>query len=399
MAPENIPRDPVYNTPNSGLTYTDQQGEEEMLQQWLPPGERGGAAPPPRRPASAPPGTYHAGSSSTTTTAYRSQQQTASPTLRLDLRGITLADNMVTSTGRPSYTMAALVEADLESGVPLEDLERPATERKGRAAVVQTYPVAPSMVGYGSGGVRPFHQDYRHYKYFGFAGKGAKTSWAHNPKYSKLYADLLTSGGRDSTAPGMAQNGAPTDPLQEELGGPRRPLTATERKLVNEFKWHNYEAEGIPSDPNVTRLLAHVAAGVQPTPRTLRHLKLHPQKQQQQQQLQRRRREAATAERQRQQLNRIDPEIIEPYRALVDLERRQALPADANSTAGKSYGTRVMTYRQMASPYAAEINRSPNHGSQSPWHQRYAHYKYSGFAGKGASSSWARNPKYAYMYD
>jgi len=35
--------------------------------------------------------------------------------------------------------------------------------------------------------------------------------------------------------------------------------------------------------------------------------------------------------------------------------------------------------------------------SQSPFHQRYAHYKQYGFAGKGASSSWARNPKYAQL--
>lgn len=52
-----------------------------------------------------------------------------------------------------------------------------------RVARVQTYAVPPTRVGYGEGGVRPFHQDYRHYKYYGFAGRGAKTSWAHNPKY------------------------------------------------------------------------------------------------------------------------------------------------------------------------------------------------------------------------
>ncbi len=45
--------------------------------------------------------------------------------------------------------------------------------------------VPPSPLGYGEGGARPFHQDYRHYKYYGFAGQGAKTSWAFNPKYSK----------------------------------------------------------------------------------------------------------------------------------------------------------------------------------------------------------------------
>ncbi|GIL68463.1 hypothetical protein Vafri_21739 [Volvox africanus] len=315
------------------------------------------------------------------------QQQAASPTLRLDLRCITLADNMITSTGRPCYTQSAFVEADLDSGTPVADMPQ-TIERHGKAAVVQTYPVPPSIVGYGSGGVRPFHQDYRHYKYYGFAGKGAKTSWAHNPKYSKVYVDLLTSG--DSTAPALAFQDVPVaPPLQEDLGGPRRPLTATERKLVNEFKWHNYDAEGIPSDPTVTRLLAHVAAGAPPTPRTARHLKLTPQQQRPQ------RARTRSAPRYTRQ---TEAEIIDPYLAKVDLDRRQAL-ASGTSTAGDVGAARVTTYRQMSSPYAAEINRSPNHGSQSPWHQRYGHYKYSGFAGKGATSSWARNPKYAYLFD
>ena len=33
-----------------------------------------------------------------------------------------------------------------------------------RACRVQTYAVTPAKTGYGEGGVRPFHQDYRHYK-------------------------------------------------------------------------------------------------------------------------------------------------------------------------------------------------------------------------------------------
>jgi hypothetical protein len=58
----------------------------------------------------------------------------------------------------------------------------------------------------------------------------------------------------------------------------------------------------------------------------------------------------------------------------------------------------VMTYR---APQLGELtlteNPSPNFGSQSPFHQRYSHYRQHGFAGKGATSSWARNPKYAYL--
>jgi hypothetical protein len=44
-------------------------------------------------------------------------------------------------------------------------------------------------------------------------------------------------------------------------------------------------------------------------------------------------------------------------------------------------------------------NPSPNMGSASPFHQRYAYYRLHGFAGKGATSSWGRNPKLARLYD
>ncbi len=40
------------------------------------------------------------------------------------------------------------------------------------------------MLGLDSG-PRPFHEDYRHYKYYGFGGMGAKTAWGFNPKYSE----------------------------------------------------------------------------------------------------------------------------------------------------------------------------------------------------------------------
>ncbi len=91
----------------------------------------------------------------------------------------------------------------------------------------------------------------------------------------------------------------------------------------------------------------------------------------------------------------------EPYNAKVDLLDRTPLPPDTRMYGANtsSRTARVTTYRQVPSPYAGELNRSPNHGSQSPWHQRYNHYKYAGFAGKGATSSWARNPKYAVLYD
>ncbi|KAF5832209.1 hypothetical protein DUNSADRAFT_11993 [Dunaliella salina] len=91
---------------------------------------------------------------------------------------------MVTQTGVPCYTTSALVSADLEQGAPLDGpLPEPEAWRESR---VQTYALLPSQSGWAEGGVRPFHQDYRHYKYFGFAGKGGKTSWAYNPKYVRF---------------------------------------------------------------------------------------------------------------------------------------------------------------------------------------------------------------------
>ncbi|GLC33745.1 hypothetical protein PLESTB_000111300 [Pleodorina starrii] len=469
MPHDPIPKDPVYMSyitrhhqevqhpsphrssspfrPLSGLTYTDQQlqGSRSVYPHFhrpfndhsrylavasgadrgvyrdlprLPPPPWDGTNPAddtaaPRRPLSAPPPTGGRGNSgdSSSGSPHGGVSGGATPNLRLDLRGVTLTDNMTTPTGRPCYTITALVEADLESGTPVP----PDVDDSGhRVAVVQTYPVPPSVVGYGNGGVRPFHQDYRHYKYYGFAGKGAKTSWAHNPKFSKIYADLLTANARDSTGPPGAPGGVPVPPpLQDVVGGPRRPLTATERKLVGQFQWHNYGAEGVPSDPKVTRLLAHVATGTHPTPRTLRHLKLpqqggtgaeggagggggggaSPSAMA---------RQAAAGQ---QYGSFLEGEVIEPYRTRVDLQSRRPMTAQGppggrrSAAGGDGRSARVSTYRQMSSPYAAEINRSPNHGSQSPWHQRYGHYKYSGFAGQGATSSWARNPKYAYMYD
>lgn len=58
----------------------------------------------------------------------------------------------------------------------------------------------------------------------------------------------------------------------------------------------------------------------------------------------------------------------------------------------------VATYRHLApSMYESTLNSSPQHGSQTAFTQRYDHYKYHGFAGKGATSSWGRNPKMAQL--
>ncbi len=99
-----------------------------------------------------------------------------------------MSTHLVTSNGSPSFSVPAIVEADLENGAPLhyggmatlgED------EVSWRVARVQTYVAPPHPLGFASGGAKPFHQDYRHYKYYGFAGRGAKTSWAYNPKHNE----------------------------------------------------------------------------------------------------------------------------------------------------------------------------------------------------------------------
>ena len=130
------------------------------------------------RPSSAPaPDTV--GLPSTASTA--KSQYTAEEQQRVTtaLQG-SLVTQVVTSTGVPAYTVPAVVVADLLEGSPMR--QAPPEGEAWRASKVQTYVVPPHPMGFGEGGARPFHQDYRHYKYYGFAGRGAKTSWGHNPK-------------------------------------------------------------------------------------------------------------------------------------------------------------------------------------------------------------------------
>eukprot|EP00197_Chlamydomonas_leiostraca_P007420 CAMPEP_0202874266 /NCGR_PEP_ID=MMETSP1391-20130828/25083_1 /ASSEMBLY_ACC=CAM_ASM_000867 /TAXON_ID=1034604 /ORGANISM="Chlamydomonas leiostraca, Strain SAG 11-49" /LENGTH=119 /DNA_ID=CAMNT_0049555671 /DNA_START=38 /DNA_END=397 /DNA_ORIENTATION=+ len=93
-------------------------------------------------------------------------------------------------------------------------------------------------------------------------------------------------------------------------------------------------------------------------------------------------------------------EIIEPYLEQVSIITRQPLTAQEQRDRVRTDKAKIATYRQ---PSPSELtlaeNPSPNHGSQSPFHQRYSHYRYYGFAGKGATSSWGRNPKMALLYD
>jgi hypothetical protein len=45
----------------------------------------------------------------------------------------------------------------------------------------------------------PVHKTYSWYKYYGFAGKGAKTSWGYNPKrvdIGERYGEVMGRGER-----------------------------------------------------------------------------------------------------------------------------------------------------------------------------------------------------------
>ncbi|GAX73160.1 hypothetical protein CEUSTIGMA_g613.t1 [Chlamydomonas eustigma] len=230
------------------------------------------------------------------------------------LQSNTLASHLVTRTGAPSFTIPAVIEADAEDGAPLR--YEPSPDEEWRVRRVQTYVVPPSQMGFGTGGAKPFHQDYRHYKYFGFGGKGAKTSWGYNPKHNPIHF-----------------NSPPSD--KDKLG----------------------------SSKSATRDSGLIQVTATGSPVKQHH----------------------------------EADVVEPHQLSVNIMTRQPLKRGSKDTSVTDRA-RVATYRIPApSDFTMTENTSPQYGSQSPFHQRYAHYKYNGFAGKGASSSWARNPKYAHM--
>ena len=132
------------------------------------------------RPTSAPAAAGSSGHISNTTGTSRSGYTVEEQLRVTKALQASLATQVVTGTGAPAYTAPALVVADLQEGSPMR--QAPPEGEEWRASRVQTYVVPPHPMGFGEGGARPFHQDYRHYKYYGFAGRGAKTSWGHNPK-------------------------------------------------------------------------------------------------------------------------------------------------------------------------------------------------------------------------
>jgi len=64
-----------------------------------------------------------------------------------------------------------------------------------RLARVHTHGDAPRPGAGGRPRVPP-HEGYAFYKYFGFAGQGAKTAWAHNPKYGPVEGKYYGPGRR-----------------------------------------------------------------------------------------------------------------------------------------------------------------------------------------------------------
>ncbi|GFH21840.1 uncharacterized protein HaLaN_19214, partial [Haematococcus lacustris] len=222
-------------------------------------------------------------------------------------------------------------------------------------ARVLTYAVPPSGLGYGEGGVRPFHQDYRHYKYFGFAGRGAKTSWAHNPKYAQTYEHHPSPAAQAAWA---------AVPPQPDPGPELQPLTPVQLALVGQFSGADVLLDTTDSaDELAAREHQQIAAACEQR-WTYEH---HPSPAAQ----------AAWAAVPPQPDPGPELQPLTPVQLALVGQFRQPAPSDL---------------------MLAE-NPSPHCGSQSPFHQRYKHYKYHGFAGRGASSSWARNPKLALLYD
>jgi len=123
---------------------------------------------------------------------------------------------------------------------------------------------------------KPFHHDYRHYKYFGFAGKGAKTSWGYNPKYSEIYNELQSISSTYASMATPVVKAPPPVPLRETMDGPRRPLTQREKELIRFFRNHSHSYEGKPSlDPaSTTGILKRGVDGPEVTTRQLQKARM-----------------------------------------------------------------------------------------------------------------------------
>lgn len=95
------------------------------------------------------------------------------------------------------------------------------------------------------------------------------------------------------------------------------------------------------------------------------------------------------------------PEGRKYYSIILDKGTAKELSLPRNTGCPHSYKVaNVVTYKEPSAHPTWKYGRgAPAHGSQAPFHQRYSHYKYYGYAGAGAKTSWARNPKMQLLYD
>ncbi|GAX77505.1 hypothetical protein CEUSTIGMA_g4949.t1 [Chlamydomonas eustigma] len=142
---------------------------------------------------------------------------------------------------------AMIYKADIEEGTRLFGIQ---AQKSWKITKVQAYSSDMGTARDPTGMEptrKPFHHDYRHYKYFGFAGKGAKTSWGYNPKYSVIYNELHSISPTYTSMATPAVEAPPPVPLRETMEGPRRPLTPGEKELIKFFRNHSHAHEGKPS--------------------------------------------------------------------------------------------------------------------------------------------------------
>ncbi|CAG9463796.1 unnamed protein product [Pedinophyceae sp. YPF-701] len=223
------------------------------------------------------------------------------------------------------------VDADVLTGHPVrgkhpppenaseEDILRLREEELWRRAKVRTYDTEHHERS--RGGAGPFCSQYVHYKYYGYAGQGAKTSWAHNPKYSPL------EGYR-----GPGEKGSLTDHIPLEVTRSTQFMLHGRDKL----QAHNRTARTTTVDLVTGR---EVDTGIRG--------------------------------------------IKQPLEGHILEERREAEAWRKEMSKAKS--TRKAT---------VVTHRAPRryHGTR-PYHENYQHYKYFGFAGRGATTAYAHNPK------
>lgn len=113
---------------------------------------------------------------------------------------------------RAELSESRRVLVDVASGQTVHRGKIVADTKSGRREPVDprlVREVSTTIVPEQYNGKRPFHQSYSHYKYFGFAGQGAKTSYAHRDGLmSRTRDSLIARGSKSQTgAPGTHASG------------------------------------------------------------------------------------------------------------------------------------------------------------------------------------------------